>query len=97
MATPSPTGDYITLEDAKVWFDPKKPDAIHLTINDPDIGPDGWRMRITSNVRSADYNPVNFNKLRMLLINLGKSAPDQAAETGPRRLDKRGFRWMGGK
>lgn len=93
MATPSPQGDYVTLHDVTVWWNPSTPDEIHETSNDPDLhhpntGP-GMRTVYSSNLRSANYHPANFNRCRDVLLKYGKSAPPEAAVEGERRLDRR--------
>ena len=93
MAEPSEQGDYVTLTGVKIWWTPGQPDEIHLTADDPDLshpntGP-GMRVVFSTNKKSANYHPANFNRCRTILVKYGKSAPEQDAVEGERRLDKR--------
>lgn len=93
MATPSEKGDYVHLTNVKVWWVPGQPDEIHLTPDDPDLhhpqtGP-GMRVVFSTNPRSANYHPANFNRCAAILRQYEKPAPPEDAEEGPRRLDKR--------
>jgi len=93
MATPSPQGNYVTLDGMQVWWTPDNPDEIHLTISDPDLNhpntEPGMRIVFSANVRSANYHPANFNRCRQLLMKYGKPAPAEPAVEGNRRLDRR--------
>lgn len=93
MAIPSDQGDYVKLTSVQIWWVPAQPDEIHLTSDDPDLhhpktGP-GMRVVFSSNVKSANYHPANFNRCAAVLRKYGKSAPAEDAVEGPRRLDKR--------
>ena len=93
MAEPSEKGDFVNITGARVWWVPGQPDEIHFTVDDPDFthpntGP-GMRVVFSSNPRSANYHPANFNRCAAVLRQYGKSAPDADAVEGPRRLDKR--------
>ena len=88
-----PSGDYLVLDGLNVWWNPKEPERIHLATNRPDIVDDndekpGLRIVFSSNSRSADYNPGNFNRIARWLRANGKPAPEPV-EPGPRRLDQR--------
>lgn len=92
MAVPSKDGDYVTVDGVTVWWQAKQPNEIHFTVNDNDFwhadtGP-GLRVVFSSNPKSANYHPGNFNRCARVLKKYGKSAPDEVPE-GPRRLDKR--------
>jgi hypothetical protein len=78
-----------------VWYDADQPTEIHLTINDEDVahpvtGQDGVHLAVSSNPRSANFNPKPFNTFRALLMRMDKGhPPHEADETIPRRLDRR--------
>lgn len=93
MAQPSQDGNYVHLTDVNLWWVPGQPDEIHLTIDDPDLhhpktGP-GMRTVFSTNPKSANYHPANFNRCATVLRKYGKPAPLHDAPEGPRRLDKR--------
>src|SRR5215471_1342173 len=90
------TGSNVRLTGSvNVWFDPKQPTEIHLTINDPDLvhpgtGKDGLHLAISSRLTSANFDPKTFNTCRALLAEFNKPHPAEAAdESIPRRLDRR--------
>src|SRR4051794_34672430 len=96
MAVPA-DGDYVEML-FKVWVDPKDPHAVQLTSNDSDLPPDGARAKFNVNPKSADYNPSLRDRLGVVLTKHGKTAPAGEAQeepAPPRRLDKRGWKWMG--
>jgi len=93
MAEPSVKGDYVTLSGVNIWWTPGQPDEIHLTADDPDLthvatGP-GMRVVFSTNIKSANYHPANFNRTAAILRKYGKSAPPEDVPEGPRRLDRR--------
>jgi hypothetical protein len=93
MAEPSEKGDFVTIGPANIWYAPKQPDEVHLTIDDPDLthpstGP-GMRVVFSTNPNSANYHPANFNRCARILRKYDKSAPAADVVEGPRRLDKR--------
>lgn len=68
-------------EKLTVWADAGDETRIHVSISHPLFPPDeSGRTRVTqqvsSNPRSADYNPVLFNAYAQLLRRMGKHAPD---------------------
>ena len=88
-----PDGDYLVLDGLKVWWQARDPERIHLTTDRADIADEngekaGLRIVFSSNPRSADYNPGNFNRIARWLRDHGKSAPDEVP-MGPRRLQDR--------
>jgi hypothetical protein len=93
MAEPSEQGDYVSLTKVKIWFTPNQPNEIHLTSDDPDLThpntDDGMRVVFSTNKKSANYHPANFNRCRAILKKYGKTFPEHAADEGDRRLDKR--------
>jgi len=95
MAIPG-TGTNVRLTGtSNVWFDERQPSEIHLTVNDehvvhPQTGKDGLHLVISSNPKSANFDPKTFNTLRALLGQFDKPFPKDAAdETIPRRFDRR--------
>ncbi|HEV2757377.1 MAG TPA: hypothetical protein VG318_16550 [Actinomycetota bacterium] len=80
---------------SNVWFDERQPSEIHLTVNDEDLshpqsGKDGLHLVLSSNPRSANFDPKSFNTLRALLAGFDKPCPAlEADESIPRRLDRR--------
>jgi hypothetical protein len=97
MATPGSGHNVRLSHPINVWFDEKQPNQIHLTLNDPDLshpttGRDGLHFVVSSNPKSADFNPHSFNTLRYLLQRFEKQAPEnEADESIPRRIDRRGL------
>jgi hypothetical protein len=93
MAIPSPTGDFVTLLNAKIWWK-QSSNEIHLTINDDDLNhpntDPGMRVVFSVNPKSANYHPANFNRCADVLRHHGKAAPAENVPEGNRRLDKRG-------
>ena len=74
MAAPPLDGFY-------VWFHEDTPDRIRLATNNPDIvggddGKPGLQIVFSSNPRSADYHPANFNRLARWLAAHGEPAPE---------------------
>ncbi len=93
MAQPSPEGsNYVRVGDAKIWWQSSQPTEIHYILNDDDFEhPEtdtGLWVKFSSNPKSANYHPANFNRCARVLKKHGKPAPDEVPE-GPRRLDKR--------
>jgi hypothetical protein len=80
---------------SNVWFDDNQPSDIHLTVNDehlahPLSGKDSLHLVVSSNPRSANFDPKSFNTLRALLAHFGKPHPvAEANEAIPRRFDRR--------
>lgn len=65
-----------------IWWAPAQPDRVHLTTGDPRFtdehgGRAGLRVVFSSNPRSADYNPGNFNRIARALAEAGIPAPDE--------------------
>lgn len=88
-----PTGDYLVLDGLNVWWNPSDPERIHLATNRTDIVDDagekpGLRIVFSSNPKSADYNPGNFNRISRWLADNEKPAPP-LVEKGSRRLRDR--------
>jgi hypothetical protein len=100
MATTG-SGGAVRLDSASVWFDPDNPTEIYIALGDvalahPLTGKEGLLLAISSNPRSANFDPKTFNTLRALLINFGKPHPeDEADESIHRRFDRR-FAVIGG-
>lgn len=99
MAT-SGSGGNVRLDSASVWFDPDGPTEIHITLGDPelthpDTGKEGLILSVSSNPRSANFDPKTFNTLRDLLRRFGKPHPVDTDESIPRRFDRR-FAVIGG-
>jgi hypothetical protein len=77
---------YLTIGDdpahkITVWWQESQPDRVHVTTGDPRFvdgegGKPGLRVVISSNPKSADYNPSNFNRVARALRDAGISAPD---------------------
>ena len=95
MATPG-SGSNLEIDGpAGIWWDPTQPTDIHLTIDDADLvhpttGKKGIHLSMSSNPRSADFNPRYFNTFRSLLERHGKPHPSEPAdERISRRLDSR--------
>lgn len=79
---------------SNVWFDDQQTTEIHLTVNDGDLahprsGKDGLHLVVSSNLRSANFDPKIFNTLRLLIGFDKPHPPGDADETIPRRLDRR--------
>jgi hypothetical protein len=86
MAAPPLDGFY-------VWFHEDTPDRIRLATNNPDIVGDdgekpGLQIVFSSNPRSADYHPANFNRMARWLELHHEPHPD-AIPIAPRQLDRR--------
>lgn len=90
-------GDYVTIGSGPnafvVFFDKDSGDAIHLITDSPEITDEhgekpGLRTVVSSNPKSANYNPPNFNRLARLLRKYGKTAPEDVP-LHPRQLAKR--------
>jgi hypothetical protein len=95
MASPGTGANVRLMGHVNVWFDERQPSEIHLTVNDEDVahpasGKEGLHLAISSNPRSANFDPKTFNTLRALLNKFDKLAPPEPAdESVPRRLDRR--------
>lgn len=79
-------GHQITL-----WWAATQPDRIHLVLTDPRLVDSqgekpGLRLVLSSNPRSADYSPANFNRCGRLLRSLGMPAPAADVEEQQRHL-----------
>lgn len=88
MAEPT----YVSLK-FEAWWSAQTPDIIHLTcanteIHDGTGAKPGFRVETSSNPRSANYHPGNFNRLSRLLRDHGKPAPAECP-LGDRRLRSR--------
>jgi hypothetical protein len=96
MSTPS---TYLDLADAgtggghqiTLWWSETQQDRIHLVLTDPRLidsegEKPGLRLVLSSNPRSADYSPANFNRCARVLRALGMPAPDQDVPEHPRHL-----------
>ncbi len=64
-----------------VWWHEDTPDRIRMATSDPAIrGEDGdkpgLQVVFSSNPRSADYHPANFNRLARWLAAQGEPAPE---------------------
>ena len=64
-----------------VWWHKDTPDRIRMATSDPAIrGEDGdkpgLQVVFSSNPRSADYHPANFNRLARWLAAQGEPAPE---------------------
>lgn len=100
MAT-SGSGGNVRLDSASVWFDPDNVNEIYVSLNDHDLvhpltGKEGLILVVSSNPRSANFDPKTFNTLRDLLGRFGKRRPeDEADESIQRRFDRR-FAVIGG-
>ena len=86
MAAPPLDGFY-------VWFHGDTPDRIRLATNNPDIVGDdgekpGLQIVFSSNPRSADYHPANFNRMARWLELHHEPHPDPIP-VAPRQLDRR--------
>jgi hypothetical protein len=86
MAAPPLDGFY-------VWWHEDTPDRIRLASSNPDIVGDdgekpGLQIAFSSNPRSADYHPANFNRLARWLELSGEPHPDPVP-VADRRLDRR--------
>lgn len=69
-----------TTERVTVWQDPKDRTTIFVSVRNPlvtaeDGSRPGFMFRVSSNPRSADYNPGTFNRCVRLLRALDKDAP----------------------
>lgn len=95
MATPGAGANVRLTGSSNVWFDDHQPSEIHLTVNDDDLshpqsGKEGLHLVVSSNPRSANFDPKSFNTLRALLALFDKPHPvAEADEAIPRRLDRR--------
>lgn len=79
-------GHQITL-----WWAPSQSDRVHLVLTDPRLVDSagekpGLRLVFSSNPKSADYSPANFNRCGRLLRSLGMPAPTADVEEHPRHL-----------
>lgn len=95
-----PTGDYLKLG-FQAWWSDRTPEIIHLTCNEQGITDalgtkPGLRVEISSNPRSANYHPGNFNRLARWLREHGKTAPADCL-LGDRRLSARVHHLVGEK
>jgi hypothetical protein len=65
-----------------VWWAPQETDRVHLTTGDPRFtdeagGRLGLQVVFSSNPKSADYNPGNFNRVARALADAGIPAPPE--------------------
>lgn len=87
-------GDYVTVGGINVWWQASDPDRIHYVTNDATFTDTngehpGIRVVFSSNPRSADYSPANFNRCARALRTEGKSAPAEDVPERSRRLRDR--------
>lgn len=73
-----------------VWWSDTQPDRVHVTTGSPQFsdengGKFGLRIVFSSNPKSADYNPGNFNRVARALRDAGIPAPAEV-EVHPRHL-----------
>lgn len=87
--------NYLEVGPFTLWFDQRDGTSIHLTTatDDPRLVDEegkrpGLRVVFSSNPRSADYNPGNFNRCARALAAAGKPAPAEVP-LHPRHLSKR--------
>jgi hypothetical protein len=74
-----------------LWWVASQPDRVHLVLSDPRLvdangEKPGLRLVFSSNPKSADYSPANFNRCARLLRSLGMPAPVENVEEHPRHL-----------
>lgn len=74
-----------------LWWSDTQPDRIHLVLTDPRLVDSngekpGLRLVLSSNPKSADYSPANFNRSARLLRSLGMPAPAEDVAEHPRHL-----------
>jgi hypothetical protein len=74
-----------------LWWYASQPDRVHLILSDARFTDaagqkPGLRLVFSSNPRSADYAPSNFNRAIRLLRAAGRPAPVHDAEEHPRHL-----------
>ena len=89
-----PSGDYLNVEGATLWWRPDDPARIHYTTNSADFtdaGGDrpGIRVVFSADPMSADYAPHNFNRAARALRMAGKAAPIVDVPEPSRRLRDR--------
>lgn len=90
-----PAGDYLKVDKTvTIWWDSKQPTRIHYTTNDPRFADaagekPGIRIVFSSDPKSADFNPNNFNRCARALRAAGKPAPPRDVPEGSRRLRDR--------
>ena len=82
----SKSANFITVGDKaghpfNIFWHPGQPDRIHMATSDAAFvdeagGKPGIRVVFSSNPRSADYHPANFNRLARWLAAQGEPAPD---------------------
>lgn len=90
---------YLDLADANhggghpinLWWSDAQPDRIHLVLTDPRLvdsqgDKPGLRLVLSSNPKSADYSPANYNRSARLLRSLGMPAPAEDVNEHPRHL-----------
>lgn len=95
----TPKNSYLDLSDASsgggqpinLWWTDKEPDRIHLVLTDHRLvdgagEKPGLRLVLSSNPKSADYSPANFNRCARLLRSMGMPAPAEDVEEHPRHL-----------
>jgi hypothetical protein len=73
-------GDFVAVDSFMVFFDKDAGDAIHLVTDDPSMTDEhgqkpGLRVVFSSNPKSGNYSPNNFNRLARFLRDHGKTAP----------------------
>lgn len=76
-----------------VWWSPTQPDRVHVTTSDTQFTDEngekaGLRVVFSSNPRSADYNPGNFNRVARALEGADIPAPSPVP-MHPRHLRSR--------
>jgi hypothetical protein len=99
VATAS-TGDYLA-EHPNIWWRADAPSEIHMTfvsgeMTDEAGGRPGLWITFSSNPRSANYHPANFNRCARWLAGKGKPAPAEVA-VGERKLSVRFNQWRSSK
>jgi len=90
MATSKSTTKNVQIGGFNVWWDGKSEIILQSTTHDSDIPGSAMAVAFSSNPDSANYHPVNFNKMAALLRLHGKDAPNAIPEA-PRELALRGF------
>lgn len=77
-------------EAVTIWWGPEDPTSLYLSIHNPHITDElgkrpGLMFRMSSNPRSADYRPADFNRCVRTLKKMGKEAPNEVP-VHPRHL-----------
>ncbi len=88
MATSTPATRYVRIGGFNVWWDGRDAIFLQSSSHDSELPNGSMAIVFSSNPRSANFHPVNFNQSVAVLVAHGKPAPAPTEER-PRYLELR--------